>query len=104
MRRIMCFKCGSTRVDDGRSYLVFGLGLCLIVAAFLSILVFSVGTPVSDWTTYNPVEHTNPQVAAVMSLGIFMSVKGLTRSKRVRCRKCGTIWTPIGAKLHIRSR
>ncbi len=103
MGRPICLKCGSTRIDDGRSYIVCGLGLCLTVAAFVAVLTLSPRAPVNDWANYVPDQNTRPEVAVVLILGIFMSVTGLTPVQRVRCRKCGTRWTPAGTKLRSRS-
>ncbi len=101
MSQPICLKCSSTKIDDGRSYVVAGLGMCLSVAAFLSVVEYTPSPAVIDWTTYNSAAHGNIQVAAVMILGIFMAVNGLTRSKRMRCRKCGASWKPARADLRL---
>jgi hypothetical protein len=90
MARPICLKCGSTKIDDGRSYIIAGLGMCLVVAAFLA--VFVTAPAVKDWATYNPAARANIPVAAVMSLGMFMSVNGLARAANLRCRNCGKSW------------
>ncbi|MBX3084365.1 MAG: hypothetical protein KF716_22200 [Anaerolineae bacterium] len=95
MTRLVCLKCGSTKIDDGSSKLVSVLGFLLFLAGSY-VLSSYLAIPVTvSWEEYAPIEDANCLPALLTCcFGIFMFFQGLTQSERVRCRKCGSLWTP----------
>lgn len=95
MAHHVCLKCGSKKVDDGSNLIlsILGVGL-LIVSAYTLTTCFS--SPfTANWEDHIPFDHTNclPELIA-FCLGLSMLFQGLYRSERIRCLKCGTVWTP----------
>jgi hypothetical protein len=70
------------------------LGLLLVVAGTLVLLTTSFVNSVEDWGSFVPLSHSDPLGLIVMILGIMMTFQGMERSDRVKCRRCGTVWTP----------
>ena len=99
MSKYIRLKCGSHLIEDGTSYFAIFVGATLFITG-LSILA-AIGlqsVEVSDRVYYSPMDGQNmgmifPIVLAI-SIAEILIINGATRSERVRCRKCGTIWTP----------
>ena len=94
MRAYVCFKCGSTDVDDGRRPLLSLFGLCLIVLAPCIALYLLSRQPADNWQNPAPMTTEQALCACLMSTGIFLVFEGMERADRVRCLKCGKVWTP----------
>ena len=99
MNKYICLKCGSHDVDDGTNYLASFIGVCLLIIG-LSILVMSglARTEAPNWLDYSPLEGQNLTMLIPIGIAICIAeivvVDGATPSHRVRCKKCGAIWTP----------
>lgn len=96
---IKCLKCGSSNIDNGRTPILAILGLSLIAAGFLAVYLSSCGQVITEWLTFDPCADQNPGATFSIMLGVFMLFSGITRSERVRCRKCGNVFTPPHPRL-----
>jgi hypothetical protein len=94
MKHVTCLKCGGTDIDDGSTRVLTMLGLPLIGAGTLVLLITCLVGCIEDWGYFVPLAHADPMGMVVLILGIMMMFQGMERSERVKCRRCGTIWTP----------
>jgi hypothetical protein len=94
MKQVTCLKCGATDIDDGSLRVLTVLGLFLIGAGTLVLLMTCFAGRIEDWGYYVPLAHADPMGFVVLILGIMMIFQGMERSERVKCRRCGTVWTP----------
>jgi hypothetical protein len=94
MKYSACLKCGGTDIDDGSIRVLTVLGLFLIGAGTLVLLVTCVVGCIEDWGYFVPLAHADPLGLVVLILGTMMMFQGMERSERVKCRRCGTVWTP----------
>jgi DNA-directed RNA polymerase subunit RPC12/RpoP len=102
-KQLVCFKCGSKKIDDGTTPLFVLLGGALIAAATCVIYCatstdvmasMEMGSDALDWNTFVPATHVDCGVIFGICLGIVMLIQGMQRTERVRCRDCGSVFTP----------
>jgi hypothetical protein len=70
------------------------LGLLLSGAGILVLLITCLVGCIEDWGYFVPLTHADPLGFIVLILGIMLMFRGMERSERVKCRRCGAIWTP----------
>jgi hypothetical protein len=92
MRHVHCFKCGSARIDDGRSRLFTGLGVLVLVAGLVAALI-SIGSTIGD-SAEGLVSAETTIAGFVICYGYMLVNQGQTRTERLTCRQCGTVFTP----------
>jgi len=90
----VCLKCGSPNIDNGRRPLIVMLGVVLIVTAVVFMGCCYPSAPVQDWATYSPQSSHEIAIVGPLVVGILLIFEGFKRAERVRCRRCGLVWTP----------
>src|SRR5688572_9787880 len=102
MAHLVCFKCGSKHIDNGTSRILLVLGLVLMFAGVLAFYCSSQTHTIADWTVYTSLQQDDTVGIAVFCLGLFMHLQGAHHTERVRCLKCGSVWTPPKKRLTLK--
>src|SRR4051794_35967779 len=91
MKPLHCIKCASTRIDNGTSRIFTALGVLVLTAGFIAAIVSLNIYPAGD---YGLISRETMVAGLVIAFGFMLINQGTQRSERVRCRSCGTEFTP----------